>query len=687
MTETLLRVEDLRTELGTATGVVRAVDGVSFSVAQGEALGIVGESGSGKSMTAYSIMGLLPPGGSVVGGRVEFDGIDLTSLTPRELRAVRGNQVGMVFQDPLTAINPTMTIGAQIAEPLILHRPEMKPKQVRERVLETMHIVGIPGGADRLRTFPHQLSGGLRQRVAIAIALACQPKLLIADEPTTALDVTIQRQILDLIDKLRAELGMAVILVTHDLGVIAGHTDRVAVMYGGQIVETATTREIFQRAEHRYTEGLFAALPERAVDLEAPLIPIPGSPPDLSGALRGCRFAARCRFVTEACTSADPPVIAVSAGHAHRCIHPVSTKAEATVPITVAAALAPPAQVRATEGVPALVEVTDVYKEYTVRGAGLVASKQKLSAISGVSLRIERGETFGLVGESGCGKSTLARIVTALERPDRGTVRIDGSDLFGAGARELRRRRRDVQLMFQDPAAAMDPRLRAMGILREPFEVQRVGSGAERRAVIGELLDQVGLPRRFAERFPHELSGGQRQRLALARSLALRPQLVVADEPVSALDVSVQAQILNLMKDLQRDRGLGYLFVSHDLSVVRYMATTIGVMYLGKMVETGPSERVYQTPAHPYTRALIDSVPVAEPGAIRPAAVKGDLASAIDPPSGCRFRTRCPLAQERCAVEEPQPRAVPGGGSVACHFPLVDLGMPTVQVAAKQVAG
>jgi peptide/nickel transport system ATP-binding protein len=686
VTASLLTVEGLRTELGTATGVVRAVDGVSFSVAPGEALGIVGESGSGKSMTAYSIMGLLPPGGSVVSGKVELDGVDITRLSPRQLRAVRGEKVGMVFQDPLTALNPTMTIGEQIAEPLLLHRRDMSARQVRERVLETMEIVGLPGGSARLKSFPHQLSGGLRQRVAIAIALVCRPKLLIADEPTTALDVTIQRQILDLIDSLRADFGMSVILVTHDLGVIAGHTDRVAVMYGGQIVETAPTSEIFERPEHRYTEGLFAAMPERAVDLADPLVPIPGSPPDLSADLRGCRFAPRCQFVTDECRTANLELLSVQAGHEFRCIHPVSSGAVATAPVLVSVDLLRQRLIK-PEGVAPLVEVVDVHKEYTVRGAGLASSKQKLSALAGVSIRIERGETFGLVGESGCGKSTLARIVTALERPDSGSVRIDGSDLFGTAARELRRRRRDVQLMFQDPAAAMDPRLRAMGVLREPFEVQNVGKGSERREVIGELLDQVGLPRRFAERFPHELSGGQRQRLALARALALKPQLVVADEPVSALDVSVQAQILNLMKDLQRERGLGYLFVSHDLSVVRYMADRIGVMYLGKIVEVGPAERVYSTPAHPYTRGLIDSVPVADPNVVRAEPVKGDLASAIDPPSGCRFRTRCPLAQDLCAIKEPLLRSVPGGGEVACHFPLVDVDPSTTALAPdKQVA-
>jgi peptide/nickel transport system ATP-binding protein len=335
MTTALLRVENLRTELGTATGTVRAVDGVSFSVAPGEALGIVGESGSGKSMTAYSIMGLLPPGGSVVAGKIELDGVDITRLSPRQLRAVRGEKVGMVFQDPMTALNPTMTIGDQIAEPLLLHRRDMDARQVRARVLETMEIVGLPGGASRLKTFPHQLSGGLRQRVAIAIALVCNPKLLIADEPTTALDVTIQRQILDLIDNLRADLGMSVILVTHDLGVIAGHTDRVSVMYGGQIVETAPTSEIFERPEHRYTEGLFAAMPERAVDLADPLVPIPGSPPDLSADLLGCRFAPRCQFATESCRMSDPEFSSAGPAHQFRCIHPVSSPAVATAPVLI----------------------------------------------------------------------------------------------------------------------------------------------------------------------------------------------------------------------------------------------------------------------------------------------------------------------------------------------------------------
>lgn len=672
----VLSVAGLKTHLTTAGGVVRAVDGVTLQVGAGETLGVVGESGCGKSMTAYSILGLLPPNGSVVGGSVVVDGVDITTLGPRELRAVRGNTIGMVFQDPMTSLNPTMTIGAQVAEPLVLHRPAMTRREREERVIETLELVGVPGARSRLRSYPHQLSGGLRQRVAIAIALVCQPKLLIADEPTTALDVTIQRQILDLIDRLRDELDMSVILVTHDLGVIAGHTDRVAVMYGGRVIETGSTTEIFAHPRHRYTQGLFGALPERAASSHERLTPIIGTPPDLAGDLRGCRFAERCAFATDECQTTEPPRVEVSSTHEHQCFHPVTDTAELHAPRDIRAVAEP---LTARESAP-LVEVIDVVKNYRVGGS--FGHRKMLSAADRVNLTIERGQTFGLVGESGCGKSTVSRMVSALERPDSGTVRVDGTDLFSIGRRELRRRRRDVHLMFQDPAAAMDPRLRAVQILTEPFEIQGIGTRAERGQSVSELLDQVGLPSRFAERLPHELSGGQRQRLALARALALRPQLVVADEPVSALDVSVQAQILNLMKDLQRDLGLSYLFVSHDLSVVRYMADTIGVMYLGRMVEVGPAERVHTKPAHPYTQGLVDSVPIAQPGAERPDPVRGDLASAIDPPSGCRFRTRCPLAQDICASVEPPLRLTQDGGQVACHFPL----LPVVDVTGAKGA-
>jgi peptide/nickel transport system ATP-binding protein len=664
--ELLLEVRGLRTELATEAGVVTAVGGVDLEVRAGETLGVVGESGCGKSMTAFSIAGLLPPNGRIAAGSIRFAGRDLTGLTERELRSVRGRDIGIVFQDPLSALNPTMTIFDQIAEPLRLHT-DLDKAAVRERVLETMTLVGIPDPTNRLRSYPHQLSGGLRQRVAIAIALVCRPRLLIADEPTTALDVTIQRQILELIDDLRLRLHMAVILITHDLGVIAAHADRVTVMYAGHVAETAPTAVLFRDPRHRYTEGLFAALPERA-DPTRPLRSIPGAPPNLLSPPPGCRFAPRCPRADADCSAERPALVAVGPAHQHACLHPVDTQATgAELPILITPRAEPAGDPWVER--PAALRVEDVVKEYAGPGGGLFTrGRGTVSAVAGVSLTLPAGETFGLVGESGCGKSTLARMIVALEEPTAGRVLVGGTQLTSLGARELRRRRRDVHLMFQDPSGAMNGRRRGLEILREPFAVQGVGESGSQNVRIAELLDMVGLPRVIADRYPHELSGGQRQRLALARALALGPEVVVADEPVSALDVSIQAQILNLMKDLQREQGLSYVFVTHDLSVVRYMAHTIGVMYLGKLVEVGPAEAVHAAPMHPYTRGLLDSAPVADPQRRTPTrGLGGELASATRPPSGCRFRTRCPLAQDICAEREPPLRELAPGQQVACQ--------------------
>jgi peptide/nickel transport system ATP-binding protein len=531
--------------------------------------------------------------------------------------------------------------------------------------------VGIPHARERLGSYPHELSGGLRQRVCIAIALVCQPKLLIADEPTTALDVTIQRQILELIDSLRQRLQMAVILVTHDLGVVAAHTDRVAVMYAGQIIETAPTTELFARPRHRYTEGLFAALPERAHGRGRALYTISGRPPDLADPPPGCRFAPRCRHATDLCRSTVPGEEKASDTHSFRCFHPVGADEE-LVELNPVLETAPAGAAREP-----VVTFSNVVREFRLGGGGFLGGKVlKVSAVADVSFEIEGGRTFGLVGESGCGKSTISRMVAALDRPTGGEITVAGENLFGLSRGELRRRRRNVHLMFQDPSASMDSRMRVINVLREPLEIQRLGNRAAQDRKVLELLDQVGLSQTMLDRYPHELSGGQRQRLALARALALEPDVIVADEPVSALDVSIQAQILNLMRDLQRRKGLTYLFVSHDLSVVRYMSDTIGVMYLGKLVEVGPADAVYVSPQHPYTKGLIESAPAADVGAKRTFAIKGELASAINPPSGCRFRTRCPIAQEVCARIEPKLQSVGGPQKVACHFPL-----PAIPVA------
>jgi peptide/nickel transport system ATP-binding protein len=681
----VLEVSDLRTEFRLRHGSVVAVDGVSFQVEEGECLGVVGESGCGKSTTGFSIMRLLPGNGHVTGGSIRLLGRDLAGLDEREMQRVRGNEVALIPQDPLTSLNPTMTIGRQISEAVRLHRSVSK-QEARQRALDVLTMVEMPRPAERLGQYPHELSGGLRQRVMIAMGLACEPKLLIADEPTTALDVTIQAQILDLIDELRERLRMAVVLITHDMGVIAGRTDRVAVMYAGKIAEEATTRRLFRDMRHPYSEALLSSVPKLDQSPDERLLSIPGLPPDLSRPITNCRFAPRCRYATDICRQEDPPMLPVTdqvdPGEVHRfaCFHPVD-HAGTPVPVTISpvagAGEGVPASVRSTDGVepPEILRVEHLVKEFPVM-AGSVIRHQigTVKAVSDISFTIRRGETFGLVGESGCGKTTVGRLLVALERPVSGTIRFEGDEVNRLTGAALRHRRRDLQLMFQDPYASLDPRMRVGSIVREPLKVQRVGSGSEQRDRVQQLLKEVGLSPEAVARYPHEFSGGQRQRIGLARALALDPKLIVADEPVSALDVSIQAQILNLMKDLQDRHGLTFVMISHDLAVVRYMADNIGVMYLGKLVEVGPAAEVYERPAHPYTRGLLDAVPVAEEGAHRrtpgQTAVRGELPSAVDPPSGCRFRTRCPRAEARCAAEEPALTDFGGGHVAACHFPL-----------------
>jgi oligopeptide/dipeptide ABC transporter ATP-binding protein len=681
----LLEIEGLRTEIRRRAGAVVPVDGVSLTIRQGETVGLVGESGCGKTMTAMSIMRMLPPGGHIVSGTVRLSGRDLTPLGPEEMRRIRGSQIATVFQDPMTSLNPTMTIGDQIAGPVRIHQGLSKAAAWR-RAEEVLGLVGMPRPAERLETYPHQLSGGLRQRVMIAMALACEPKLLIADEPTTALDVTIQAQILELLDDLKAQLDMGMLLVTHDMGVIAGRSDKVLVMYAGRIVESAGTEELFAGPRHPYTEALLGAIPQMDTARDRDLYSIPGLPPDLANPPAGCRFAPRCRYATSVCEEKDPVLGGEDLVHAYACFHPRPVPDGTQASAAVGAATARPRREQGAAGAPLLLEFTGVHKEFPVRSGVLQRKVASVKAVSGVSFTVAAGETFGLVGESGSGKTTVGRLVAALDPVDSGSIRFDGVDLSALPKSKLRRARRDVQLMFQDAYASLNPRMHVSSSLREPLTIQRVGTRDERNRRVGELLDQVGLPRTAGDRYPHEFSGGQRQRIGLARALALHPRLIVADEPVSALDVSIQAQVLNLMKSLQADLGLTYIFISHDLSVVRYLADRIGVMYLGKLVEVGPSEAIYAHPAHPYTAGLLEAVPEPDPvreRAKNSAVIPGDLPSALTPPSGCRFRTRCPRAQERCAAEEPRPRQFGDGHLAACHFPL----QPAVTDAAPQDAG
>jgi len=687
----LLEITDLRTEIQLKEGVVHAVDGVTLHVDEGETLGVVGESGCGKTMTALSIMQLLPNGGRIAGGSIKLAGKELTVLKPEELRKIRGDDIGMIFQDPLSSLNPTHTVGQQIAEAVLLHR-DVSKKEAYDRAVEVLDLVGMPRARERVDEYPHQFSGGMRQRVMIAMALACDPKLLIADEPTTALDVTIQKQILELIDGLRERLGMSVILVTHDLGVIAGRADRVAVMYAGKVVETAATSGLYANPRHPYTEALFHALPEKSAETRERLYSIPGAPPDLVNPPQGCRFAPRCRYATDKCRGEDPMLAGETTAHTYRCFFPVGAK-EATVGgqlkviESISEADAAPAEVIEPGAV--VLRASNLVKDFPVTKGMLQRKVGSVSAVAGVSFDIRKGETLGLVGESGCGKTTIGRMLVGLDKPTAGTISFAGKDLARSSGRQYRRERRDIQYMFQDSYASLDPRMRAGSILREPLIVQGMGSRREQYAKVREMLGKVGLPEAWTERYPHEFSGGQRQRLGFARALMLNPQLIIADEPVSALDVSIQAQVLNMMRDLQRELGLTYLFISHDLSVVRYLSNHIGVMYLGKLVEIGTADEVYLRPAHPYTKGLIESAPTADPAAERSkvhAGITGELPSALHPPTGCRFRTRCPIAQEICATVEPELKTYGTANHLAaCHFALQPP-VQTVTTAAEQVS-
>jgi oligopeptide/dipeptide ABC transporter ATP-binding protein len=686
----VLEIKDLSTHIVRGATVIQAVGNVDLQLAAGQTVGLVGESGCGKSMTGLSVMGLLPPGGSVVGGSIKLEGRELVGIDDRELRHIRGNDIAMIFQDPMTSLNPTRTIGSQVAEPVMLHR-DVSRKAALRRATEVLEMVGLPRPAERLDDYPHQLSGGMRQRVMIAMALACEPKLLIADEPTTALDVTIQAQILDLLDRLKSQLGMAMLLITHDMGVIAGHADRVNVMYAGRIAETAQTGDLFSQMRHPYTQALLASIPRLTQDRSLRLLNIGGFPPDLAHPPEGCRFAARCPRADDMCRVSEPSLTRATAGHLFACWHPVEGPL-AQAQAQAGAAMWPAAQAlvhepdRPADGAlpprwtpggeredAPLLQIHDLVKEFPVSSGVLQRRAGAVHAVSGVSFGVSAGETFGLVGESGCGKTTIGRMIVALEQPTDGSVTLNGVNIAALRGRNLRQRRSDLLLMFQDPYSSLDPRMRVGAIIAEPLAIHHFGSRAEQRRRVFDLLDEVGLPRASVERFPHEFSGGQRQRIGLARALTLSPKVIVADEPVSSLDVSIRAQVLNLMRRLQDDHGLTYVVISHDLAVVRYVADRIGVMYLGKLVEVGTSDDIYLRHAHPYTAGLIGAIPVPDPEVARGrrgAGITGELPSPLNPPSGCRFRTRCPFAQEVCATQEPALRPFGPAHLAACHFPL-----------------
>ncbi len=674
----VLEVENLTAGFTTDMGDLTAVDGVSFSIARSACFGLVGESGCGKSVTALSVMRLLPkPSGWIRGGRILLNGQNLTSLSPMEMAAIRGRRVSMIFQEPMTALNPVHRIGKQIGEIFRIHFPEMKKSDIRNACLSLLEQVDIPEPARRLTEYPHQLSGGMRQRVMIAMALACEPDLLIADEPTTALDVTIQAQILDLIRTLQRKRNTAVLFITHDLGVVAELCDEVAVMYGGRIAETAPVRELFRRPAHPYTRGLLAAVTPAGcafpVDANRPaagrrrkprLPVIPGSVPSLADLPGGCRFQSRCSHAREICRT-RPELRPMGTNHTAACHFAGKLpKTEGTGTIgPVRAKKATPGN----EGASApstLLEVTDLVCHFPVHSGVFRRRTGTVHAVDGVSFSIGPGETLGLVGESGCGKTTVGRTLLRLYRPQSGRVSFDGTDIARLRGRDLRRFRRSVRMVFQDPFESLNARHTAGAIIEEIFQIHDPKKRMDHNREVRRLLDLVGLPADAADRYPHEFSGGQRQRVGIARAIALNPRLMICDEPVSALDVSIQSQIVNLFLDLQDGLGLSCLFISHDLSVVRHVSDRVLVMYLGRIVESAPTDRLFARPLHPYTQALLSAAPAPDPdsGSGRRKdriILSGDVPSPLHPPSGCRFRTRCPLAVARCREETPvlAPRA------------------------------
>ncbi|MFC9336846.1 dipeptide ABC transporter ATP-binding protein [Streptomyces sp. NPDC057020] len=582
---------------------VHAVDDVSLHLDTGETLAIVGESGSGKTVTALSLLGLNPPPPLCeTTGSIRLDGTDLRSLDRRSWREIRGNRVAMVFQDPGTALNPLLTIGTQIMDAVRAHE-RMSRDQARKRAVEALTQARMPEPEKRLTQYVHELSGGMRQRAAIALAIAARPRLLIADEPTTALDAAVQSEIMTMLRSLCDDLGMGLILITHDLGVVAEQADRVAVMYAGRIVESGPTAQVLADPRMPYTQALLAATPRLDAPARTRLASIEGRPPRLSDRPTGCSFAPRCPVRTDGCKSVVPPLLTVGESHAAACLFADAPR-ERPVPLPVATD-EPPQDVERESGTP-LVEFDATDLRYPVRTGALRRITGHVDAVQQVSLKVEPGRTLALVGESGSGKTSLTKMLLRLETPSGGTVRYDGIDVRRPSASELRRLQREIQVVFQNPYASLDPRMTVREILAEPMRVHGLDT-AEPELV--HLLQDVGLDAYALERFPSAFSGGQRQRIAIARALSLQPRLIVCDEAVSALDVSVQAQILNLLADLQAARGMAYLFITHDLAVVRSVAHRIAVMRQGRIVEEGPADQIYETPSHPYTRELLSMAP------------------------------------------------------------------------------
>jgi peptide/nickel transport system ATP-binding protein len=695
----VLEVSDLSVQFPSEAGTVHAVRHLSYQVMPGEVLGIVGESGSGKSVSSLAVMGLLPPR-ALVTGSIRFQGKEMVGQSDKELSRIRGRKVSMIFQDPLSALTPVYTVGDQIAEAVLVHE-DVSRDVARKKAIDLLDLVGIPNPKVRANAFPHEFSGGMRQRAMIAMAIANDPDLIIADEPTTALDVTIQAQILEVLQTARDTTGAAIIMITHDLGVVAGFADRVAVMYAGKPVETGAVDDVYYRPRMPYTLGLLGSIPRLDVGERQPLTPIEGSPPSLVNLPKGCPFEPRCPMRIDKCLEVEPPLTRMTeSGQAHSAACHRAEEIEQhglgstdvfpslTVPEGRAARI--PREQR-----PIVLEVDGLVKHYPLtKGAVFRRRVGTVHAVNGISLDVREGETLGLVGESGCGKTTTIMEILNLVKPQSGKIVVLNRDTAKMTGQDRFAVRRDLQVVFQDPMASLDPRLPLGDILAEPLSTHGVPA-AERGRRVRELLSLVGLRPEHANRYPQEFSGGQRQRVGIARALALQPKLLVLDEPVSALDVSIRAGVINLLEQLKYDLGLSYLFVAHDLSVVRHIADRVAVMYLGTIAEIGQVDQVFEAPSHPYTQALLSAIPIPDPERERQRrriVLQGDLPSPANPPSGCPFRTRCQKfagdlndeQRQRCISQIPVLRRQGGaagpagatGGDVdhhaACHYAEAD---------------
>ncbi len=675
MNETLLSVQNLKTYFRTPEGLARAVDGISFDIKPNEIFALVGESGCGKSVTALSLIQLVPqPTGYIAGGAIYYKGQDITRLPDIEKRKIQGNDIAMIFQEPMTSLNPVFTIGNQISEAIQQHQ-NLHGTAARNAAIEMLDLVGIPEPVARSDEYPHQMSGGMKQRVMIAMALSCRPGLLIADEPTTALDVTIQAQILELIQRLQQELQMAVLLITHDLGVVANMADRVAVMYAGKIAEIGTWQQLYKTPRHPYTLKLLESTPARH-KRGTQLHTITGRVPKATEYGDGCRFAERCPEFMEGCKHIVPTLHALEEGHNVAC-HLYSPEPPFAASTEVRAWTERlqgegDKEVRAStarlqeEAAPierqtqesehhAQLQVKNLCVHYPIQKGIFKRTVGYVYAVDDVTLTIPRGKTLALVGESGSGKTSLGKAILRLGVPVKGDLVYDGVDIASATREQLHPYRKQMQIIFQDPYASLNPRMPVGDIIQEGMQAHNIGaSPSERRERVAELMQRVGLSPDMVTRYPHEFSGGQRQRIGIARCLAVSPEFIVCDEATSALDVSVQAQILNLLKSLQNDFNLTYLLITHNLSVVEYLADEVAVMYLGRIVERGTTEEIFDSPKHPYTRALLSAVPKMDPETgVEKIRLEGDVPSPINRPAGCYFHPRCPEVMAHCKDKYP----------------------------------